>query len=214
MSAASLGAALSGLESGVIMATLRVAEVDGYKKSGSGWDTLFVQLIQQVKAIEFTEGALRVVGRGPLPQLVHAVICLTPILLVLARDQLPQFGIESEALTAIANFVEQNISILFHVAALVSSVVQIIFGNMIFGAVAFATLSVGVLYEYDLLPECVKEGVEYVALPLMIGTGLVSGLYIDTMVAALTVIGLIGEQWNSSGAAASGGGNGEMKHTS
>ncbi|MBI2743787.1 MAG: hypothetical protein HYX48_07725 [Chlamydiales bacterium] len=197
MSVSSLGAVVGGLGSGVWMPVVKLAETDEFRKEGQTTPfTIGFQFLQQAKALEFVEGAMKVVGREPFSQLAHVVIYLSPILLLAARDILPEVcGLESEIIKEIVDFVEKNISTLCHVAALVSSLVQILFGSALFGVAALAVLGVGLLYEHNLLPESVKEIAGDVAVPLFLVTTLVSGLWIDTIIGAIALAALTADCW-------------------
>ncbi|MBI2743789.1 MAG: hypothetical protein HYX48_07735 [Chlamydiales bacterium] len=190
MSTAGLGVAdivpfLNGLGSGIMMTETKRLE-DSVHAGGNGYFTAMLQMGQAGQALGFVDKALQITGHEAVPQALCYAIYLTPILLALATSEM--FGVSDETLKAIIVFAQDYLGTLCHVAAMVSSVVQIYFGSMVFGVTAAVVLGVGFLDRNGVLPEYVRQVVHLISAPIMIATGLMSGQVFDTCFAGFNLV--------------------------
>ncbi len=158
------------------------------------WSGTMFQTAQVGSTLALSELALQAGGLPAVSTPLSAVLYLTPAVLALAtrflgqseEQAVPRFVGQSEEQAvqgaagdqlwrSIAIFIQDQISNLCQVAAILASIALIYFGSILLGAASLAMLGVGVLDYYAVFPECVRQLLHEYSPPVLFLTALITG---------------------------------------
>lgn len=142
------------------------------------------QFAQGYQAISLVESALKFSGKAPFPISAGRFLYLSPILLAIASKR----NIENKWIRSAVIFIQDHYGTLCHVAALVSSVVLIYFGNLFFGVPTLIILGIGYLDRKGLLPGRVRHFIHEYSSPFMTIASVFVGNPVNRFFAVLSCI--------------------------
>ena len=157
------------------------------------WSSAFFQMGQVGNATALADRALRSAGASTVPFALRSVLYLSPFLLGLVttdweegapRDPLQAVGpqeAEGEIWRSVAVFIQDHISDLCQVAAIVSSVALIFFGNVPFGVASLAMLGLGYLNRAAIFPDEARQVIIEYTRPVLYVTGLLTGNFFNIL---------------------------------
>ncbi|MDE3045799.1 MAG: hypothetical protein KGJ02_04050 [Verrucomicrobiota bacterium] len=172
-----------GIEYGLTLTEPKRLE-DSVRAGRNAYFTAFLQVIQTHKAMDYTGRAMAAAGQGTITAPFYWAACLiSPLLAIWIKK-----GIANPTLRSCAVFAQNHLSILCHVAALVSTIALFYFGQPFFAVASLCILGIGFLDRNGLLPERVRQIIHTYGYPLMIITGLVCGNIFDKCISTLSIV--------------------------
>lgn len=167
-------AALEGLHQGLILNQTK-ADADSLVAGRNPWLIGILQTFGEYLALSSVNKALTATGRSPIPSPFRWAIYLTPALLAYTIHR----GIQHPTARRAAIFLQTHLDTLCMVAATVSSIALVYFGQLAFGIPSCIVLGIGYLDRNGILPLKVRQWIHHNAPHLMVATSLFVGDPID-----------------------------------
>lgn len=150
----------------------------------NGYFSSTLQIFQVHESMSLADKALELADQGALPFPLRCVLYLTPPLIAFFVEM----GIEDQTMRTVVLFLQDQIGNLCHLAACVSSIAMIFFGNIAFGVTSLTILTIGALDRYGILPERVRQIVHQYSNPVMFISGLLFGDVLNRLFSLINLV--------------------------
>ncbi len=153
------------------------------------WSGTLFQEGQVSNALALADKACTLAGYSPISLVSRVILYLTPVALALVTKDWNE-GVVQKAETPplcdefwrpIAIFIQDHISDICQVAALVSSVALIFFGNIAFGVASCAMVGLGFVNRASLFPDEIRQFIQEYSAPAAYITGLFTGNFFNIL---------------------------------
>src|SRR3990167_872928 len=174
---------IQGIEYGLVSAEAKRLE-DSVRAGGNGYVTTMLQIWQGSKALGFADKANEAAGLPPFSWAGKSIIYLPPVLLAILKNS----TIVPEKIRPVLTFFQNHLSSLYQIAAVVSSISLLFFGQTFFAISSLFILGIGVMDRNGWLPYTLRQFLHRYSKPLLIVTGVVSGGLLDRTFAVLNAL--------------------------
>ncbi len=156
---------------------------DSVRAGGNDYLTTALQIWQGSKISDFADKAFEAAGLPRFSWAEKSIIYLTPVLLTVLKNT----TLVPEAIQPVLTFFQSHLSNLYQIAAVVSSVALLFFGQPFFAISSLLILGIGFMDRNGWLPVTFRQFLHRYSQPLLIITGFVSGGIFDRVFAALNI---------------------------
>ena len=186
MITASFLSSAAGLQHGVALTETKRLE-DSVRAGGNDYLTALFQTTQGDSAFTLTSMAIELTKLPfptPFQYIGKSIVWVTPALLAVSK----RLSFVPEKIRHAATFLQEHLSTMYQVAALVSAVALIFFGNYCFGIAALISLGIGFADRNGLLPCAVRRFLHGYSPSLLMITSLFFGTPLDRIFGAINFI--------------------------
>jgi|GEM_PF-3174607 len=162
------------------------------RAGGNNYFTALLQMVQGVKVVHFANKASQAAG-FPVFSWARSVICFTPVLLAVLKDS----TLLPETIRPIVIFCQNHLSTVYQIAAIVSSVSLLFFGQTAFAISSLSILGIGIMDRNGWLPLACRQFLHQYTLPLLILTSFISGRVFDQVYVVMNILLLCADRYVS-----------------
>lgn len=174
---------IQGVEYGLLSAEVKRLE-NSVRAGENNYLTAILQICQGSKALDFADKAGAAAGLPFFSWVGKSLIYLTPVLLAAVKNT----TMVPEKIRPVVTFLQHHLGTLYQIAAAVSSLSLLFFGQTFFAISSLSILGIGVMDRNGWLPLTVRQFLHRYSQPLLVVTGLVSGGLLDRTFAALSAL--------------------------
>lgn len=174
---------VQGISYGLVSAELKRLE-GSVRAGGNNCLTALFQIAQGGQTLGFVTKANTAAGLPPFSWAGKSTLYLSPILLAVLKNT----TLVPETIRPVITFFYHNLGTLYQIAAVISSIALLFFGQAFFAIPSLLTLGLGILDQNGWLPVGYRQFLHRYSQPFLMVTGLVSGGIVER---AFTVMNIL-----------------------